>query len=155
MFTHGNIRQGGYRALDIAKYVVDRCTTMEHPVSDLQLQKILYYIQLAFIKNAKCLAFNDDIEAWPYGPVVREVYNYFNGFGSNEICLYFSECRSLFQIHDHEQLVNIMIERCLQYRPWELVEMSHNVDGPWYKIYNKRGKYSAIPIEEIIEYALA
>ena len=33
-----------YKALEIAKYVIDKCTRENNPISDLQLQKILYYI---------------------------------------------------------------------------------------------------------------
>lgn len=37
-----------YSALEIAKYVVNKCTVDRHPISNLQLQKILYYIQRSF-----------------------------------------------------------------------------------------------------------
>lgn len=33
-----------YTALDMAKYIIDKCTKDRSPISNLQLQKILYYI---------------------------------------------------------------------------------------------------------------
>ena len=37
-----------YSALDVSKYIVSKCTRDGHPISNLQLQKILYYVQRAF-----------------------------------------------------------------------------------------------------------
>ena len=34
-----------YSALSMAKYIIDKCTKDKYPISNLQLQKILYYIQ--------------------------------------------------------------------------------------------------------------
>ena len=42
----GNIM---YSALEIAKYIIDKCTKDRCPVSNLQLQKILYYVQREFL----------------------------------------------------------------------------------------------------------
>ena len=39
-----------YSALNIAKYIIDKCTRERYPVSNLQLQKILYYIQREFLQ---------------------------------------------------------------------------------------------------------
>jgi uncharacterized phage-associated protein len=48
------------------------CGTDQHPISNLQLQKILYYIQKTFLENGM-VAFDDEIEAWKFGPVVPAV----------------------------------------------------------------------------------
>lgn len=40
-----------YTAMGIAKYVVDKCYKDNKPVSNLQLQKMLYFLQLTFIKG--------------------------------------------------------------------------------------------------------
>lgn len=37
-----------YKAIDIAKNIINKCTIDKHPISNLQLQKILYYIQKDF-----------------------------------------------------------------------------------------------------------
>ena len=51
-----------YAAIDLSKYIVSKCIRDDHPISNLQLQKILYYIQKDFLKKGK-IAFPDDIEA--------------------------------------------------------------------------------------------
>ena len=63
-----------YRALDVAKYVIERCNKMGYPISNLKLQKILYFIQAEFLVAFDEQCFQEDIEAWNFGPVVPEVY---------------------------------------------------------------------------------
>lgn len=68
-------------ALTVAKYIVNRCVKSGTPISNLQLQKILYFVQMAFLKKLDNPCFSDDIEAWQFGPVVPVVYYHFCGFG--------------------------------------------------------------------------
>lgn len=51
----------------------------------MKLQKLVYYAQawhLAFFGRA---LFEEDIEAWPHGPVVRDLYIQFKKFGRDPI----------------------------------------------------------------------
>lgn len=40
-----------YKALDISKYIINKCVNDEKYISNLQLQKILYFIQKEFLKT--------------------------------------------------------------------------------------------------------
>lgn len=53
-------------ALDLSKYIVSRCVNDGCPISNLQLQKILYYIQKEFLQTRNEVMFYDDIEAANY-----------------------------------------------------------------------------------------
>lgn len=70
-----------YSALNMAKYIIDKCTKDRYPISNLQLQKILYYIQREFLQQGT-VAFPESIEAWQFGLVVPEVYKQYCGFGA-------------------------------------------------------------------------
>ena len=48
-----------YNAIDLSKYIVSKCVTDGHPISNLQLQKILYYIQKDFLQRDE-VAFSDN-----------------------------------------------------------------------------------------------
>ena len=69
-------------AIDLAKYVVWYVNSKDVPITSLKLQKLLYYIQGAHIKEIGRVLFHDDIEAWEYGPVVRNVYIQYCGYGA-------------------------------------------------------------------------
>ena len=73
-----------YSAMDIARYIVDKCTNDGCPISNLQLQKILYFIQRDYLKKDS-QAYSEEIQAWQFGPVVPDVYYRYCGFGAMPI----------------------------------------------------------------------
>lgn len=67
-------------ASDIARYILAFFQERQDPISNMKLQKLLYYVQgwyLAFYDEA---AFPEPIEAWVHGPVVREVFDRYRGY---------------------------------------------------------------------------
>lgn len=136
-----------YRAIDVAKYIVNKCTVENAPVSNLQLQKILYYVQKSFLEY-DMVAFDDDFEAWQFGPVVPEVYYAYCGFGSLSICL---EYKVSVQ-KDYTVIIDPIVERKRKLAPWDLVEDTHKKGKAWDQIYKGGlGNHSIIPKELIKE----
>ena len=67
------------KAIDVARYLIGFAQNDGKPVDNLRLQKLLYYAWGTYWYNKQQELFSDDIEAWPFGPVVREVYvEYYN-----------------------------------------------------------------------------
>lgn len=61
---------------DVAQYILQQL----HEVSALKLQKLVYYCQAWYLAwNEGAPLFNEKIEAWVNGPVVRELYNVHQG----------------------------------------------------------------------------
>lgn len=116
-----------YDALDIAKYVVNKCTTDKCPITNLQLQKILYFLQKKnLVDYGKCL-FADDIQAWQFGPVVPDVYYQFCGFGSGSITMNYSIKLDETDI----QMINPTVEDKRTKNPWDLVSETHAPGKAW------------------------
>ena len=55
------------------------------PIDHMKLQKLLYYAHAWWLAGREDGLFSDDIEAWPWGPVVRNIYIQFNEFGREPI----------------------------------------------------------------------
>ena len=74
-----------YKAIDIARYVIYYCHQNSYSISNLKLQKLLYFIQAYFLlkKDEEC--FTDNIEAWDFGPVIPNVYHEYKMYGSTNI----------------------------------------------------------------------
>lgn len=58
-----------YQAIDIASFFIRK------GVSPLKLQKLLYYSQVWYFVKFRKRLFNDDLQAWMYGPVVYDVWD--------------------------------------------------------------------------------
>ena len=83
-------------AMDAAKYVINLCAAENEPISNLQLQTILYYIQAAFYKHFGRPCFDDNFEAWMFGPVLPEVYYQYCGAGVYDINLRYQEYNDIW-----------------------------------------------------------
>ena len=69
-----------YSAMDIARYIINFCIDIGNPISNLKLQKILYYVQAAFMLEECEPCFNEEIIKWRHGPVVINVYKSYQRF---------------------------------------------------------------------------
>ena len=119
-----------HKAIDIAKTFL----TFVNPeygdfLSNLKLQKLLYYAQgLNLALHHKAL-FEERIVAWQYGPVVEEVYHEFKGFSHGAIPQ--DESYNNEFLSDEEfDLLKEVYDVFGQFSATKLVEMTHN-EMPW------------------------
>ncbi len=125
-----------YSALDIAKYIIDYSYDRNNSVSNLRLQKILYFVQAEFLVATGHPCFEETIQAWEYGPVVPEVYREYKIFGSSSI---FSEGRGdkfYFIRNADKEMIEDVVQTCEGYSTVELVDLTHKQD-PWLNVHTK------------------
>lgn len=132
-----------YRAINISKYIVNKCIDDKYPISNLQLQKILFNLQKEFLKNNIQL-FSDDFEAWRFGPVIPYVYYYFCANGAMPI----TDKENDIQISDDiKAYIDRIVETKRILKPWDLVMETHKPKGAWDKIYaSGTGNKKTIPV---------
>lgn len=117
---------------ELAIGIISYCNNNNIRISNLKLQKILYYIQGYAIKETHEPAFDAEIHNWQYGPVVEEVYFEYNQFRGEDIVLKDYDRRDGFfksknAIND---IVLKVLNNCKNKSAFELVEMTHKED-PW------------------------
>ena len=122
-----------YHADAVARYIIMRCNNKEDAISNLKLQKILYFVQAEFllVKNQPC--FSEEIEAWDFGPVVPSVYHRYKIYGSSNIPYVSAEKDFPFSEED-KKLIDGIICQCVKYSALELMKMTHN-QAPWQNAY--------------------
>ncbi len=74
-----------YCIYNLTLYIIHRSIEIGSPVSNLHIQKLLYYIQANFLVNNDAACFKEDILNWRYGPTVEEVYSELREFSSDPI----------------------------------------------------------------------
>ena len=140
----------GYPILHIANKII-ASTDLEHGelISNLKLQKLLYYMQGYFMAVFGEQLFDNEIEAWQYGPVVRDMYNHFKGNGSSSITL--DEGAIIADLTDKEEsLFNEVLEEYGQYSAIKLMKMTHE-ELPWVKTFGENPQ-GVISTELMVEY---
>lgn len=144
-------------AQNLSHYIVDKCTSESRPVSNLQLQKIMYFLQFVYCKaSGGELLFDDEFEAWPYGPVLRDVYTEYSIYGGRVIEKHYSPDECALSIRpDVKQFIDDGVTALRKKYPWDLVRLSHAKESPWSVVYADGAGYrNIIPNKQIIEAAL-
>lgn len=138
-----------YDVFLIAKYIIMRCNENNQPISNLKLQKILYFVQAEMLvaRNKPC--FLATIEAWIFGPVVPQIYRQYRIFGNASIPYVGRDSFGEIRNEDRE-LLNGIIDECGQYSASTLVQITHQ-QSPWRDAYAK-GNNSEITRESIYRF---
>ncbi len=126
--------------IEFSKYVINYSNEINtsqdigdaaEKITNLKLQKIMYYVYSHFLVKFKRKLFNNYILAWKHGPVVAEIYNEYKGNNANGIDS-FSETIDLSKELDPNQIhfVNHIIIKYNEFSAVKLVYMTHSED-PW------------------------
>lgn len=117
-----------YKALDIANKIISK-TDLEHgdTISNLKLQKMMYYQQGFHLAYFGTPLFDEDIVVWQYGPVVPSVYQEYKSFESNSIS---TSKEGISLSDDEEELFNNVYEEYNQFSAVALMKMTHE-ETPW------------------------
>lgn len=127
-------------ALDVAKWFLWRNDGENSDseevelITNLKMQKLLYYAQGCYLALYKEKLFGEKILAWDHGPVVKEVYDEYKLLddntprGHNGI-KYNNDFQKNFT-DEEETALNFVFKEFGKYSAWMLRNMTHAED-PW------------------------
>jgi uncharacterized phage-associated protein len=126
-----------YSAADIAKYIIAVAHENGDVVTNLKLQKLLYYAQAWYmVHNNGRKLFSDDIEAWKFGPVIREVYEQYKRFARNPIDDEADE-KDITRLEPNDRkFMDEFLAEFMDYSALSLVNMIHN-EAPWKEAFDE------------------
>lgn len=123
-----------YDVLDVARYVINYSNAQGYGVSNLRLQKLLYYIQAWFLMHKDMPCFSAKIEAWDCGPMVPEVYHEYSIYGGLDI-MPVKNSEDIIQTKD-KQYINKVIDVLAPYSTPYLVSITQ-MQTPWLNAYSR------------------
>lgn len=124
---------GMYSAMLIAKYILKWFYDCDEFISNLKLQKLLYYVQGFCLDALDEPCFSDAIQAWKHGPVIPPVYREFSPFLSGPI-IFFDEYFDGEIAESVTDMIDDVLEAFSIFGAWDLVEMTHR-ESPWRDFY--------------------
>lgn len=128
-------------ALDVANYFLSLCDENAGDlISNLKLQKLLYYAQGFRLALSNGPLFDDPIEAWTHGPVVPTVYHAFKKHGSNALPAPENLDLSVFDDGTKSHLDEVY-KVYGQFSAWKLANMTHE-EPPWKDMAATKGVIS-------------
>ena len=72
-------------ARSVAKYLIARAAQEGHPLTNMDVLKLLYYAQGWFLSLYDQPLFDEELEAWPDGPVQKAIYGEYKSYGYSQI----------------------------------------------------------------------
>ncbi|MGK7927344.1 MAG: Panacea domain-containing protein [Spirulina sp.] len=116
-------------ARDVAEYFLaladDENDSSGELISNLKLQKLLYYAQGLHLALFDRPLFPEKIESWTYGPVIPEIYRYYKEYGSGS--LPFPKDFDYSKFNDKIKDVLEEVYRVYgQFSAWKLRNLAHN-----------------------------
>jgi uncharacterized phage-associated protein len=141
-----------YPALTIAKWFIAWAQAEREELSNLKLQKLLYYAQGHHLAQRGAPLFTEQIQAWSHGPVVPPVYREFKTSGSSSIELRRTDP---FTWSDVDPVTTDFLSRVWNtyggYSAGRLRSMTHE-ERPWMAHWRPDERCTQIPVDEIQEY---
>lgn len=104
-------------------------------ISNLKLQKMVYYAQGFHLAMFDQPLFDEDIVAWEHGPVVESLYHTYKDYGAGEIPQPdFVNLKDFSE--DQIELLDEVFEVYGQFSAWKLRNMTHS-ERPWLETRKK------------------
>ena len=144
-------------ALNVAYYILanQKCT-------HLKLQKLVYLSYQEYLKSTGKKMFSDAIYAFPYGPVIKSVFDRFKNTSNPLECdnvinetykrmVKFTRIAFANDGFDMLKSIDYILEKYKDYTASELVSLTHRPDSAWSKCYVEGQKNTIIPDDVIVK----
>lgn len=128
-------------AQDIANYFLSLVNEdVGEGITNMKMQKLLYYAQGFSLAVFGMPFFNEAIEAWQYGPVVPALYHAYKKYGNTPLPQPQGTTVNLFT-QPEQELLNQIYSEYGQFSAWRLSDMTHQ-ETPW----------KSTPLNEVISH---
>lgn len=125
-------------ATDVARYILALAIEDGDLITNLKMQKLIYYAYAHTLINNGVRLFSEPIEAWPNGPVVKSLYHRLKQYGSNPISEDFLGFRTEGEFDrlaarfpaEVLETLNGVYETYMPMSAFQLVMSTHN-EKPW------------------------
>lgn len=145
-----------YNVKEITTYLLYSATQQGIPVSNLKLQKLLYFLWKDYYREKRKYLFAEEFSAWKLGPVQTEIYFDYYMYGAAVIDdLNISPKEVEYMEIETKDFIETDIRNYADSTVYDLVNETHKPGGAWKRVFgNGEGNNKIIPfiyIKEDIE----
>lgn len=135
---------------DVAKYLLSQQSEESGDlISNLKLQKLVYYAQGCYLGLYGVPLFPEPIEAWVHGPVIPVLYRAYKQYGAGAIPAPDGFDTSCFDLQQRE-LLDEVYAVFGQFSAWKLREMTHE-EPTWKEAASTQGVITHKALQEYFQ----
>lgn len=139
------------KATEVANYLLYIMGDAFSDLTNMKINKLLYFAQGHYLQKYGKPLFEDEIEAWSHGPVVPEVYATYKPYRSRPIPSY-DPSKMVEMPKDAEDVLFAVARKYGNYTASALRNKTHVVGSPWSQTYQKNKPHAKIPQPMIQRY---
>ncbi len=139
-----------------ARTLIEMAADRNIELTHLKLQKLLYFCHgLMLAQHGRPLV-KDDFQAWKYGPVLEDLYHDLKVFGTSGIrpedgfIKYWPTLPEEAAVE--RKAISDVLDQLGDMRGGELINISHDPNGPWYAVFQEQNQSSTIGNDRIASY---
>jgi uncharacterized phage-associated protein len=135
-----------YTSVEVANYFIKKSLDLKKPITQMKLQKLLYFAHGWSLALRHEPLLNESVEAWKYGPVVPTIYHLFKTYGNTPITKlqkdFYGQTPT---VTDQEtmDILDLVWDLYSDLSPIQLANITHEINSPWHqtiKEYLDKGK---------------
>lgn len=146
-----------YDAVQIANFFIQKGINTNNPVTPMKLQKLLYFAYGWYYATNGDKLFDESVQAWKYGPVIKSVYDVTKQYGNQPIlglisvCEDSENCTPIVDPTDTElsNFLNSIWDVYGKYDGIQLANLTHENGSPWQIVISKH--HGHIPKNKAID----
>lgn len=132
----------------VANFVLDQADMLGVDVTNMALNKIVYFMHCDFLLEKRSPLVGAKIEAWQHGPVFREIYHEFKKWSdepirgrANRVDPHSGAVVQAKVDLDREdaEFLSALVKRYVVFTASQLRAISHRDGGPWAKVWGHDG----------------
>lgn len=151
-----------YDVRDVANFTLDFADQRNLKLTNLALQKLLYFVHGWFYAMYDEPLIKNKFEAWQYGPVQRVIYDQFKTFKDTPIrgvrATYIDPTtgepvyRAPRISSEHADVIRGVLQKYENHTAGQLVRESHIEDGPWEYVWQQAEEvvYPGMKIPDVL-----
>lgn len=142
-----------YSAMAVANFFIEKSQRTNIPVSNMHLQKMVFFAHAIYFKQTEQPLFSDPVVAWQHGPVVESLYHELKHYGNSnikELISRLESCRGKFfpklvtpvipeNSDEVSSFLNQVWNALAKVETWRLRALSHAEGGAWFKTVKGQG----------------
>jgi len=142
-----------YNCFDIAYKFLDLAKKENITIDTMKLLKMTYIANGYYLAFFETPLFENNIEAWKYGPVIPELYHVIKRHGHGNVKIETVELYSENKIQDTDlKFLKVIWDKFKKYGGLELSALTHIEESPWSKTYSETDQSKIIETKVIEDY---
>lgn len=143
-----------HTAMAVADKIIRLSLEDETPVTPMQVQKLTYFCHAWMLGLGYGPLFQDAVESWQYGPVIRALYHSLKSYGGDRITRpYLEQPTEFSELED--RVIRVVWRQYGHMSGVRLSRMTHASGSPWDQTYQENKRSQIIHNHTIRDYYAA